>query len=83
MSYKTATSVSKNSQFIHLENFNSKMKISSIQSPIQCEYELDDYGDLEHRYAIVESYIKELSNGQIHNLIINGPAGVGGYSGRP
>ena len=77
MSYKTATSVSKNSQFIHLENFNSKMKISSIQSPIQCEYELDDYGDLERRYAIVESYIKELSNGQIHNLIINGPAGVG------
>ena len=77
MSYKTATSVSKNSQFIHLENFNSKVKISSTQSHIQSEYELDDYGDLERRYAIVESYIKELSNGQIHNLIINGPAGVG------
>jgi hypothetical protein len=77
MSYITATSMSKNSQFIHLENFNSKVKISTTNSHIQSEYELDDYSDLERRYAIVERYIKELSNGQIHNLIINGPAGVG------
>ncbi len=77
MSYKTTPSVSNNSQFIHLENFNSNAKISSTQSHIQSEYELDDYDDLERRYAILESYIKELSNGQIHNLIINGPAGVG------
>ncbi len=47
------------------------------QPNFQIEYEIDDYADLERRYASVESYIKELSNGRIHNLIINGPAGVG------
>ena len=47
------------------------------QPNFQIEYEIDDYADLERRYASFESYIKELSNGRIHNLIINGPAGVG------
>ncbi|NCX93676.1 MAG: ATP-binding protein [Gammaproteobacteria bacterium] len=77
MTYATPTDVSTDSQFLNLENFNSKLKISSVQDKPQNEYELDDYSDLERRYASVESYIKELSNGRIHNLIINGPAGVG------
>jgi hypothetical protein len=77
MTHETSTEFFTKSQFMNLENFNSKVKISSSQSHIQSEYELDDYTDLERRYASVESYIKELSNGQLHNLIINGPAGVG------
>ena len=77
MSHETSTEFFTNSQFMNLDNFNSKVKISSSQSHIKSKYELDDYTDLERRYASVESYIKELSNGQIHNLIINGPAGVG------
>lgn len=77
MTYATPTDVSTDSQFLNLENFNSKLKISSVQDKPQNEYELDYYSDLERRYASVESYIKELSNGRIHNLIINGPAGVG------
>lgn len=77
MTHETSTEFFTNSQFMSFENFNSEVKISSSQSHIQSEYELDDYTDLERRYASVESYIKELSNGQIHNLIINGPAGVG------
>lgn len=77
MTYAKPAEFSNDSQFMHLENFSSKIKISATQSPTLCEYELDDYSDLERRYASVESYIKELSNGQLHNLIINGPAGVG------
>ncbi len=77
MSYETETNLSMNSQFINLEKFNSKVRISSINSEDSNGYEIDDYSDLERRYASVEIYIKELSNGQIHNLIINGPAGVG------
>lgn len=77
MSYETQTNVSKNSQFMNLEKINSKVRISSINSEDSNDYEIDDYSDLERRYASVETYIKELSNGRIHNLIINGPAGVG------
>ena len=40
-------------------------------------YENEDYSDLEKRYANVETYIKQISNGNIHNLIVNGPPGVG------
>lgn len=69
--------ISTKSQFINLESFIPKLKISTAQPNFQSEYEIDDYADLERRYASVESYIKELSNGRIHNLIINGPAGVG------
>lgn len=69
--------ISTKSQFINLESFIPKLKISTAQTNFQSEYEIDDYADLERRYASVESYIKELSNGRIHNLIINGPAGVG------
>lgn len=41
------------------------------------KYENNDYSDLEKRYANVESYIKQIANGKIHNLIVNGPPGVG------
>jgi hypothetical protein len=77
MSYETETNLSMNSQFINLEKFNSKVRISSINSEDSNGYEMDDYSDLERRYASVETYIKELSTGDINNLIINGPAGVG------
>ena len=77
MTYQTAYDFSTESQFINLENLNSKFKFSSAKSGIQNAYEADDYSDLERRYASVESYIKELSQGRLHNLIINGPAGVG------
>jgi len=77
MPYETATNLSKDSHFANFERFNTKVKISSVRSDDLNAYEADDYTDLERRYASVESYIKELSNGQIHNLIINGPAGVG------
>jgi len=69
--------ISTKSQFINQVSFNSKLNISIDQPNFQIGYEIDDYADLERRYASVESYIKELSNGRIHNLIINGPAGVG------
>jgi len=77
MLYEPVTNLSKDSQFINFESLNSKVKISSVLSDDSNAYEADDYSDLERRYASVESYIKELSNGRIHNLIINGPAGVG------
>lgn len=77
MPYETATNLSKDSHLANFERFNTKVKISSVRSDDLNAYEADDYTDLERRYASVESYIKELSNGQIHNLIINGPAGVG------
>ncbi len=77
MTYQTAYDFSNESQFINLENLNSKFKFSSAKSGIQNAYEADDYSDLDRRYASVESYIKELSQGRLHNLIINGPAGVG------
>lgn len=77
MTYATSTNFSNDSQFMNLESFNSKLKISSAQLHEKSEYELDDYSDLERRYASVESYIKELTSGRLHNLIINGPAGVG------
>ena len=77
MPYETATNLSNDSHLANFERFNTKVKISSVRSDDLNVYEADDYTDLERRYASVESYIKELSNGQIHNLIINGPAGVG------
>lgn len=77
MPYETATNLSNDSHLANFERFNTKVKISSVRSDDLNAYEADDYTDLERRYASVESYIKELSNGQIHNLIINGPAGVG------
>ena len=77
MPYETATNLSNDSHLANFERFNTKVKISSVRSDDLNAYEADDYTDLERRYASVEIYIKELSNGQIHNLIINGPAGVG------
>lgn len=50
-------------------------KVISISSSYK--YENNDYSDLEKRYANVESYIKQIANGKIHNLIVNGPPGVG------
>lgn len=77
MTIETASELSNESQHVNLDKFNSKLKISSLQPQKLNQYELDDYTDLERRYASVETYIKELANGRIHNLIINGPAGVG------
>ncbi len=67
----------KNSGFLNLDNFNSKSTISAASTTSLNVYESDDYTDLERRYASVETYIKKLSTGDINNLIINGPAGVG------
>ena len=56
---------------------NSIMSPKVISSSSGSKYENDDYSDLEKRYANVEAYIKQIANGKIHNLIVNGPPGVG------
>jgi len=50
-----------------------KLKIAETSS----RYEKEDYSDLEKRYNNVDSYIKQIANGKLHNLIVNGPPGVG------
>ena len=54
-------------------NFGSVVMINKAGS----RYENDDYSELQKRYGNVETYIKQIANGKIHNLIVNGPPGVG------
>lgn len=55
--------------------FNLMTTVSKEKS--KNEYELENFSDLEQRYASAESYIEKLSKGSIRSLIINGPPGVG------
>jgi len=55
---------------------------SDLKSKVLCfstgsRYENEDYSELDKRYANVETYIMQIANGKIHNLIVNGPPGVG------
>lgn len=54
-------------------NFGSSATINQIAH----HYDKDNYSDLEKRYSNVETYIKQIAHGKIHNLIVNGPPGVG------
>jgi DNA polymerase III delta prime subunit len=56
---------------------NSAVSPKIVSLPVGSKYVNDDYSDLEKRYANVETYIKQIANGKIHNLIVNGPPGVG------
>jgi predicted NACHT family NTPase len=56
---------------------NSNFGSLAVTNKSGSNYENDDYSDLERRYGNVETYIKEIANGKIHNLIVNGPPGVG------
>lgn len=76
MSYETAEKTSSKTQKIS-ENLLSLLKVSNAQSSNSNYYENDDYCDLEKRYNSVEAFIKQIATGSIHNLIVNGPAGVG------
>lgn len=51
--------------------------LMKVKSNNFSSYENADYSELEKRYANVETYIKQIANGKIHNLIVNGPPGVG------
>jgi hypothetical protein len=76
MSYETAEKASSKTQKIS-DNLLSLMKVSDAQTNNSNFYENDDYNDLEKRYTSVEAFIKQIATGTIHNLIVNGPAGVG------
>ncbi len=56
---------------------NATIANKIINLEVGSHYDNDDYSELEKRYANVETYIKEIANGKIHNLIVNGPPGVG------
>ena len=76
MSYETAKKTTSKTQKIS-DNLLSLMKVSDAQSSNSNYYESDDYSDLEKRYTSVDAFIKQIATGSIHNLIVNGPAGVG------
>lgn len=40
-------------------------------------YTTFDYSDLEKKYSNLERYIKEMTDGNVKSLIVNGPPGVG------
>lgn len=56
---------------------NTTLASKLIPLATKSRYENDDYSDLQKRYGNVETYIKQIANGKIHNLIVNGPPGVG------
>ena len=56
---------------------NNALSATVMNSGLGSYYNNDDYSDLEERYANVEKYIKQIASGKIHNLIVNGPPGVG------
>jgi hypothetical protein len=56
---------------------NSILQSKVVNISTSSFYENDDYSELEKRYAHVEMYIQQIANGKIHNLIVNGPPGVG------
>ena len=56
---------------------NSNFGLQMTANKAGCKNDKDNYRDLEKRYGTVETYIKQIANGKIHNLIVNGPPGVG------
>jgi hypothetical protein len=76
MSYETVEKTTNKTQKVS-ESILSLMKVSGAQKNNSNFYANDDYSDLERRYASVEAFIKQIATGTIHNLIVNGPAGVG------
>jgi len=76
MTYETAANSSKTTQIMS-DDLLSFMKFSSPTSSSTKCYLDEDYSDLEKRYASVQTYVKQIATGMIHNLIVIGPAGVG------
>jgi len=76
MTYETAANSSKTTQIMS-DDLLSFMKFSSPASSNTKCYLDADYSDLEKRYASVQTYVKQIATGMIHNLIVIGPAGVG------
>ncbi|WP_062310717.1 ATP-binding protein [Polynucleobacter sinensis] len=56
--------------------YTETIQNKSIATDVR-KYGIDNFADLEGRYASAESYIQKISAGSIRSLILNGPPGVG------